>query len=100
VRLDIALPPSESRSLADLWSALGGELKPSLDLVVTAPLALPGRVPAPPVRDALDVRMRDATGDAAATRTDARGSLESAAPIGARRARRTPGPPGERPIRR
>ena len=27
----------QERSLADIWSALGGELKPSLDLVVTAP---------------------------------------------------------------
>ena len=34
----IALPPPAERSLSDVWSALGGELKPSLDLVVTAPL--------------------------------------------------------------
>jgi len=34
----IALPPPADRSIADVWSALGGELKPSLDLVVTAPL--------------------------------------------------------------
>jgi hypothetical protein len=33
----IALPPPEDRSFADVWSALGGELKPSLDLVVCAP---------------------------------------------------------------
>lgn len=33
----IALPPPPDRSLSDVWSALGGELKPSLDLVVTAP---------------------------------------------------------------
>ena len=36
--IDVALPPPEDRSLADVWSALGGELKPSLDLVVTAPI--------------------------------------------------------------
>ena len=35
--LSIALPPPEDRSLADVWSALGGELKPSLDLVISAP---------------------------------------------------------------
>jgi hypothetical protein len=35
--ISIALPPPKDRSLADVWSALGGELKPSLDLVVTAP---------------------------------------------------------------
>src|SRR5437773_2013868 len=34
----IALPPPTDRPLSDIWSALGGELKPSLDLVVTAPL--------------------------------------------------------------
>lgn len=28
---------TESRSLAEIWSALGGELKPSIDLVVIAP---------------------------------------------------------------
>ena len=34
----VALPPVEDRTIADVWSAMGGELKPSLDLVVTAPL--------------------------------------------------------------
>jgi Pvc16 N-terminal domain len=33
----VALPTPADRSLADVWSALGGELKPSLDLVVNAP---------------------------------------------------------------
>ena len=37
VPMSIALPPPEDRSFADVWSALGGELKPSLDLVVVAP---------------------------------------------------------------
>ncbi len=36
--VSIALPPPEDRPLSDVWSALGGELKPSLDLIVTAPL--------------------------------------------------------------
>jgi hypothetical protein len=31
----IAKPPSGDRSISDIWSALGGDLKPSLDLVVT-----------------------------------------------------------------
>jgi len=35
--LTVGLPPPKDRSLADVWSALGGELKPSLDLVLTAP---------------------------------------------------------------
>src|SRR5437588_11422345 len=34
----IALPPPSDRPLSDVWSALGGELKPSLDLVIAAPL--------------------------------------------------------------
>jgi hypothetical protein len=37
VPLTIGLPPPEDRAFADVWSALGGELKPSLDVVVTAP---------------------------------------------------------------
>jgi Pvc16 N-terminal domain len=35
--LNVALPPPADRSLADVWSALGGELKPSLEVVVNAP---------------------------------------------------------------
>ena len=38
VIVDLALPRSEDRSLFDIWSALGGELKPSLDLQVIAPI--------------------------------------------------------------
>jgi hypothetical protein len=40
VLVKIALPPSDERSLSDLWTALGGELKASLDLVVIAPFDL------------------------------------------------------------
>jgi hypothetical protein len=35
--ITLAIPPPEDRALSDVWSALGGELKPSLDLVVIAP---------------------------------------------------------------
>jgi hypothetical protein len=38
VPITVALPPPEDRSFADVWTALGGELKPSLDIVVTAPI--------------------------------------------------------------
>jgi hypothetical protein len=38
VVLTAALPPTDDRSIADVWSAMGGELKPSVDLVVTAPM--------------------------------------------------------------
>ncbi len=37
VAITVALPPPEDRSFADVWSALGGELKPSLDVVISAP---------------------------------------------------------------
>ncbi len=33
----VALPPPKDRNISDVWSALGGELKPSIDLVITAP---------------------------------------------------------------
>jgi hypothetical protein len=34
VLLNLALPPGPDRSVSDLWNALGGEMKPALDLVV------------------------------------------------------------------
>ncbi len=38
VLMTIALPAEQDRSVSDVWTALGGELKPSLDLVITAPV--------------------------------------------------------------
>jgi len=50
IMLNIALPPPQDRSISDVWSALGGELKPSLDLVVNAPFEIKVGIPAgPPV---------------------------------------------------
>jgi hypothetical protein len=62
VPMTVALPPPEDRAFADVWTALGGELKPSLDLVVSAPVEV-GRVyPAgPPVE--VGVRLEVAGGD-------------------------------------
>lgn len=58
VPMTIALPPPEDRSFADVWSALGGELKPSLDLVVSVPLVGTGTVPAaPPVTEEGGLRL-------------------------------------------
>jgi Pvc16 N-terminal domain len=42
IPIAVALPPPQDRSLSDVWSALGGELKPSLDVTIIAPL-LPER---------------------------------------------------------
>ena len=52
VPVTIGLPPPEDRAFADVWSSLGGELKPSLDVVVIAPLET-GVVytPGPPVTE-------------------------------------------------
>ena len=35
VGIQIAYPPPEDRQVSDVWSSLGGDLKPSVDLVVT-----------------------------------------------------------------
>jgi len=52
VRVTIALPPPQDRSLSDVWTALGGELKPSLDLVITAPFQSGRTLPVgPPVTE-------------------------------------------------
>lgn len=52
VPMSVALPPPEDRSFADVWSALGGELKPSLDLVVSVPVTeSPLYEAGPPVGD-------------------------------------------------
>jgi len=52
VAITIALPPPEDRSFADVWSALGGELKPSLDVVISAPTDTGQRYEAAPPVDA------------------------------------------------
>ncbi|GAA2493636.1 DUF4255 domain-containing protein [Winogradskya humida] len=56
----VAVPPAESRSIADIWSALGGELKPSLDVVVTLPFPVVPEYPAgPPVLEPTVAVVRD-----------------------------------------
>jgi hypothetical protein len=52
VPITVGLPPPEDRAFADVWSALGGELKPSLDIVVIAPIDTGVTYPAgAPVRE-------------------------------------------------
>ncbi|MEV6327701.1 DUF4255 domain-containing protein [Streptomyces sp. NPDC051909] len=61
--LTVAVPPAESRSLADIWSALGGELKPSLDVVITTPFPVtPVYGAAPPVTEGAEVVVRGLDG--------------------------------------
>ncbi|MEV7090553.1 DUF4255 domain-containing protein [Streptomyces sp. NPDC093085] len=70
VQLSVSGLNNEARSRADIWTALGGELKPSIDLVVTAPFpVLPEWDFGPPV---LEVGVRvlggEATPDESGTR--------------------------------
>jgi hypothetical protein len=56
VELTVAAPADDSRSTADLWSALGGNLKPSLNVTAVTPFPpeLDGQVE-PPVTEATGV---------------------------------------------
>jgi hypothetical protein len=102
ITLNIAQPPQQDRSISDVWSALGGELKPSLDLVVNAPFEVKVAVPAgPPVLEeprftfAQPDGESDQAGEAAARGGRARRAAvaqaaEGAKPLGA------PGPSGPR----
>lgn len=97
ILLTIALPPPQDRSISDVWSALGGELKPSLDLIVNAPFEVRLAVPAgPPVLEEAKFTFARPEGEAEdAARPAARGAkgkraaaAEGAKPVGA------PGPGG------
>ncbi|MFC8584716.1 DUF4255 domain-containing protein [Streptomyces sp. NPDC057217] len=82
--LSVAVPPSESRSLADIWSALGGELKPSLDVVVVTPFPVtPVYESAPPVTVGAELVVR---------------GLDGVPDDSAPRMLRRPAPPGEREV--
>jgi hypothetical protein len=60
VPMTIALPPPEDRAFADVWTALGGELKPSLDVVVCAPVDAGRRFPAgPPATEGMRITVGD-----------------------------------------
>lgn len=54
-----AVPPPEPRSITDIWSALGGELKPSLDVVVLAPFPLSPESEAEPPVTEMELKVRD-----------------------------------------
>ncbi|MEU6540448.1 DUF4255 domain-containing protein [Streptomyces sp. NPDC047000] len=70
VPISVAGIQTESRSLAEIWSALGGELRPSLDVVVTAPFpAYPEYDAGPPVTEGAAVRVRTLDDTAPGDRT-------------------------------
>jgi uncharacterized protein DUF4255 len=95
ITLNIAMPPPQDRSISDVWSALGGELKASLDLVVNAPFEIKIAVPAgPPVLEEPkfsfarpDGETEDAVAPAARGGKGKRGAAaaEGAKPVGAPR---------------
>ena len=98
VALNIALPPPEDRSFADVWSALGGELKPFARPVVVAPADGGRRLPG-------DRRSRKDSSSRSATEpnrrsvgpTQRRSPMTDAsldAPVGPDRGRRGPGAAG------
>jgi len=83
ILLNIALPPPQDRSISDVWSALGGELKPSLDLVINAPIPVNFRIPAgPPVLEEprfTFIRPNGETQSAAASERTGKGKRSAAA---------------------
>ncbi|WP_341716241.1 DUF4255 domain-containing protein [Micromonospora sp. FIMYZ51] len=69
VPMTVALPPPEDRAFADVWTALGGELKPSLDLVVSTPVESGREVPVgPPAYEGMVAEVADTTTDDRADR--------------------------------
>ncbi|KKK06078.1 DUF4255 domain-containing protein [Micromonospora sp. HK10] len=69
VPMTVALPPPEDRAFADVWTALGGELKPSLDLVVSTPVDSGREVPVgPPAREGVVADVADRTTDGSGDR--------------------------------
>jgi hypothetical protein len=97
VAVTVGLPPPEDRSFADVWSALGGELKPSLDIVISVPIDT-GQVmeAGPPVVEPPRIDLGDRDGTVrdpprprrGGTETEPPGAPGPAAPPGRRRQRR------------
>ncbi|GAB3467701.1 Pvc16 family protein [Actinophytocola sediminis] len=56
IGLRVAGPMSESGAATDVWSALGGELKPALQLTIIAPLAGEWTPAGPPVTEGMVLR--------------------------------------------
>jgi hypothetical protein len=78
VYIDVGQPETQDRSLADIWSAMGGELKPSLDVVVTAPIVVGTTAPyGPPVHEGPRIGLA-ATGGAQEAKSGRRAAPASA----------------------
>ncbi|MFI8894024.1 DUF4255 domain-containing protein [Streptomyces paradoxus] len=98
IPVSVAGIQTESRSLAEIWSALGGELKPSLDLVITAPFpAYPEYDAGPPVTEGAAVRLSALDGTPPGTEERAHSPRQVAAAEEARRRARRIAGRGRRP---
>lgn len=72
ILVTVGIPPPPERSIGEIWSAMGGELKPSVELVLSVPFALDELRPAgPPVEESPRIRI-DAQGGPSET-VDGRG---------------------------
>ena len=105
ILLNIALPPPQDRSISDVWSALGGELKPSLDLIVNAPFEVKIAVPAgPPVLEepkfSFSTPDGEAEGAAAAGARGGKGKRLTPAAAAAAKPVGATGPGGPKPFGR
>jgi hypothetical protein len=87
-----AMPLGSDRSIADVWSALGGELKPSIDLIVTAPFVVDvAQAAGPPVLEEPRLAIvtpngnEDAGGSRRSGRTAAAAKAQPATPDETRR---------------
>jgi hypothetical protein len=86
---------NETRSLAEIWTALGGELKPSLDIVVTVPFpAYPDYDAGPAVTEGTVVRSRELDGPIEEERTHQPRHLSRMAQEQDSAARKSVGPVG------
>jgi hypothetical protein len=80
IRITIALPRPPDRPVSDVWTALGGELKPSLDLIVTAPVETGRRRHAgPPVREEPRISFQGSKGESERPREGPRRKRKEAA---------------------
>jgi hypothetical protein len=63
ILVTIGIPPPPERSIGEIWSAMGGELKPSLELVLSVPFILAEqRHAGPPVQEEPRFEFEDGTG--------------------------------------
>ncbi len=85
VLVEVAKPPPENRQISEVWTALGGELKASLDVVVTAPMSSePIPVSAPPPEGGIAVRTFGEPGQESEARSRPAGDRTPAEPEPAR----------------